>query len=229
MNQPHINKLRSRGHWRVVIRPANFIKERIPEILDLQPILEKVAVSLRGWDFPHIDHKSSPKIGDDWVEQAIDWERYVEFWRMYQSGQFLHLDGFKEDWAEQTVVLGGGTEWKAGSALTVVGTIFRFTEIFELASRLSVTAAGDQSMHISITLNGLKDRQLWSEDIMTRLGQSNSVATIDSFPFEQQCTQSELTAGAWELALKPALDLFQRFGWKVGIDTLRELQAQLRR
>ena len=61
-----------------------------------------------------MDGQSTPEVMDDWVGQGIDWENYVEYWRFYQSGQFLHLDGMKEDWMEQREMYDSGDRWPIG-------------------------------------------------------------------------------------------------------------------
>src|ERR671919_1952560 len=113
-------KIQTRGYWRVVIRPANFQQVRVKNVLDLKRILESSAVHFRGWDFPHVDYESDPEIGEDWVSQGIDWEMYVEYWRFYQSGQFLHLDGFKEDWLDGVRQLSVREKWPPRERLAVV-------------------------------------------------------------------------------------------------------------
>ena len=51
--QTVLEKIRARGHWRVVIRPTTFEGSHIPSYSDLFPIVEKNAVRIRGWGYPH--------------------------------------------------------------------------------------------------------------------------------------------------------------------------------
>src|SRR5438093_8765937 len=97
---PLLDKIKSHGHWRVVIRPFTFKKTRISEIKRLLPLLEKASVQLRGWDFPHIDRNDPPTIGLDYIGQECDWEDILEIWRFYQSGQFVHISGMRYDWLD---------------------------------------------------------------------------------------------------------------------------------
>ena len=229
MTESHIEKVRLRGHWRVVVRPTTFDEFRVENILNLPKILESCAVQLRGWDFPHIDHQTAPAIGTDSVSQNIDWEMYVEYWRFYQSGQFLHLDGFKEDWLDQREVLGGRDPWPIGERLAVMGTVFRFTEIFEFAARLSLSEAGDDATHIEISLNGLKDRLLWIDESRRAGFDSPRAATEDQYLFQREYSEAELAADTRNLALDPAMELFRRFRWDASLETLRSMQEELRR
>jgi hypothetical protein len=46
--------LRQVPHWLVTLRPTIYSKRRIPELGELQRLVRTSAVSLRGWNFPHI-------------------------------------------------------------------------------------------------------------------------------------------------------------------------------
>src|SRR5581483_8451600 len=96
-----LEDIQSRGHWRVVIRPSTFVDPRVPDIVTLKPILEKIAVRLRGWDYPHVDDRTPVHIDLDWIGQEFSWQDYLEIWRFYQSGQLIHIAGMMEDWHER--------------------------------------------------------------------------------------------------------------------------------
>ena len=78
-----------RPHWRVVVRPNEFDAERIPSLADCWSTVERSRVALRGWDYPHIDHENQAG-GEDWIASWIHWGLYIEYWRLFQSGQFVH-------------------------------------------------------------------------------------------------------------------------------------------
>src|SRR3989337_3033873 len=103
-----LEKIKSRGYWRVVIRPGRFVEKRIRDITVLYPIIQKTTVELRGWDFPHVDPHINPHIDVDWVGQESEWEEFLEIWRFYRSGQFVDLAGIPEDWRDQSKL------WPAG-------------------------------------------------------------------------------------------------------------------
>lgn len=46
--QAILDKIRTRGYWRVVIRPTSFDEDHIPDYADLFRIVEKNSVRLRG-------------------------------------------------------------------------------------------------------------------------------------------------------------------------------------
>ena len=128
-----IEKITSRGYWRVVIRPTEFSAERVKDIAALGPLVAANVVSLRGWNFPHVARTGS-SIGPDFIENQSEWNGYLEVWRFFQSGQFYVLRGMRSDWMLED----------HGKLLWTVHALYTFTEIFEFAARLATTAAGGE-------------------------------------------------------------------------------------
>ena len=218
-----LEKIKSRGHWRVVIRPGRFVEKRIPQISSLCPIVQKTAVQLRGWDFPHVDTHTKPHIDVVWVGQESEWQQFLEIWRFYQSGQFVDIAGIWEDWREKYDLAG-----KSGVLLGIGDTLFRFTEIFEFAARLALTEVGDEVMYIEITINGLAGRKLWDDSHDSGRVYKQYEASLQELPFRQELPRDELVAQPRELALRPAIELFARFGWTADAAALRDIQKKLR-
>lgn len=222
-----VKKIRSRGYWEVVIRPHMFVGKRLPVITGLYRLVERTSVNLRGWDFPHIDPHTEPHIDVDWIGQESQWENYLEVWRFYQSGQFFDILGMDEDWHDQSSLWPPSGDWRPGATFSVTDAVFRFTEIFEFGTRLQLAGAGDESVHIEVTAGGLKGRELVF-DVPGRVGLFRKrKASLDKLPYQVNLPQAELIANPRELALKPAIELFQRFDWDPSIDLLREIQSKL--
>lgn len=95
------DKIRSRGHWEVTIRPADFVADRVP-YTDLPEILSHVAVRFRGWPVPFVDHRERFLGDSDWIGQDIDagMVAHYEAWRLWMSGQFSQLRSVSADWGE---------------------------------------------------------------------------------------------------------------------------------
>src|SRR5689334_5627304 len=94
-----LSHIQSRGYWELVVRPETFVRERL-ELTALVPMLENVAIRMKGWDFPFVDPNKSPIIIGDRVEHGVTMESVLEYFRFYQSGQFIFLTGYREDWKE---------------------------------------------------------------------------------------------------------------------------------
>ncbi len=222
-----LNKIRSRGHWKVVIRPMTFVETRISSIASLRPIIEQTSVQLRGWDFPHIDPEAQIEIHESWIQQASEWFEFLEIWRLYQSGQFVDIVAIPSDWYDQSSH--GPRDWQVGTRLLIGDSLFTLTEIFEFASRLALTEAGDDPVYIDITLAGLTGRELFVGDPGRMPLISGRYKTeMSEFKRKLETPRSELLASARDLALTEALELFSHFGWNTTRDHLREWQDQLK-
>lgn len=216
-----LQKIHSRGYWRVVIRPGEFVEKRVQNIAQLPPILKQAAVRFRGWDFPHVKGESVV-IGLDHISQEFEWDDYLEILRFYQSGQFVHISGMVEDWIDRGRL---GIEPLPDKWLGVFGTVFRFTEIFELASRLALSEVGHHHMHIEIKLADLVGRILSLPVGFVAFGSYS--ASIQEFPQRFDIPQAELIGRNRELAIEAAAELFRRFGWDPDTSFLRERQDEL--
>ncbi len=220
-------KIRSRGHWNVVIRPASFVVDRIPyETLD--EIIPSVAVRMRGWPVPYANEGRHELLhGPDWVGQDVDAVAVAHFeaWRLFASGQFVQLRSVSADWRSE----GERTNVPAGlnSVIEVWEILYYLTEVFELAGRLALGPAGDETMVVSTELKHLENRGLV-------LGLQGRVPFLDpykarvpSLAFEVELSREGLVAGGRHAAAEMSRDYFLRFGWKPSVDQVLELQREL--
>ena len=106
-----LDLIKSRGHWRVEIRPTRFVPNRVERIAELYPLVERLSVRFRGWDYPHMDSRNGPHIDKDWVGQEFAWAHYKEIWRLYQSGKFIHVFALSEDWRDESDVWPAPPGW----------------------------------------------------------------------------------------------------------------------
>lgn len=224
-----IDKIKSRGYWKVIIRPSDFRNDRIPEFETLKHIITQASVSLRGWSFPHVSTNTEIQVGLDWVQQWVEWSDHVEAWRLYQSGQFVFYGSIRDDWWDISFWRQPGEDRKPGSILSVIDVVFHFTEIFEFAARLAMTDAGSEMMKICITLFGLKERQLRLDDPRRAGFDYPRIAHIESFLQEISALRQQLVAEPRLLALKASRELFVRFNWSPTIERLREVQNEIGR
>ena len=201
-----LEKIRSCGYWNIAIHPNEFVPERVDRVSKLYPILRNTSVRLRGWDFPHLNPMLDPRKEDDWIEQEFGGAPFLEIWRFYQSGQFVDVSSVPYDWNDSAL-------YKSGSIINVADSIYRLTEAFELAARLSLTEAGSLFMHVEIThanlsrrwldFNGIKDqysvrgcksKETCSPSKKTSL-RSNSLPTRKSWPWSRQRNFSSNSVG----------------------------------
>ncbi|MDW7681353.1 MAG: ATP-binding protein, partial [bacterium] len=92
-----LNKIHSTEYWGINIRPIKFEDEIIKTLTDARELIDKCGVLLRGWDYPHFTH-ADIKNGNNWIESHVEFEGHIEYWRLYQSGQFIHDFACVEDY-----------------------------------------------------------------------------------------------------------------------------------
>src|ERR671931_2326189 len=84
-------------HWRVNIRPVIYQEELIPSLAKCFETVEQTKVRLRGWDYPHLSTKNNQRCqGVNWAGSWSNFMGHNEYWRFYQSGQFIHLFSIRE-------------------------------------------------------------------------------------------------------------------------------------
>jgi hypothetical protein len=223
-----IDKIKSRGYWDVSIHPVSFVRDRLA-YEDLEQLLTRQTVRLRGWPVPYIDFREEVLRGDDWIGQDIDAEivAHYEAWRFFTTGQFNQLRSVSADWREgneATAVPSGFS-----SVIEVWEILFYVTEVFELAARLALTDAGDQRMTVDVRLAGLTDRALV-------VGQQNRApfvrphrTTMPSIERTATMTRDDLVANPRLHAAQLSREIFLRFGWNPPLEQLSAHQAELDR
>lgn len=202
-------KIKSRGYWKIVIRPSKFAEKRIPSLKDCVDIIRDNKVLLRGWDYPHYDFSKGPLLSDNYVEQSFCWEEHghIETWRYYQSGQFAHYLAVWEDWDKG---FKNQHNIRDPKVLSLIPSIGLLTEIFEFASRLGTKGYLGDSCEIIITLHDTKDRSLISlEGFLS----PNYVANLPEISYPVSLAVNDLIGNTDNHALDAAKHIFERFNW----------------
>lgn len=220
-----IAEIRTRGFWRLVVRPTRYDEVAVARN-ELEAILARSSVSLRGWDFPHISHREPVTREINGISQITRWEHYREYWKFFRSGQFIYLGGFADDWRDQSS-LWPGTYSETHRRLGFINTICRLTEMFEFSARLALTEAGGPAIQIEVELAGLSHRQFYMDG-------------RDRVPFhERPSMQEDRWATAWHgdrdelvsqrstLAVEPLTDLFDLYGLDIQPEVIEYHQQRL--
>ncbi len=226
---PVLQRIRERGYWRAVIRPGSFERERIP-FAALYPLLAQRVVRLRGWEFPQLEPYGEFDPGQDWIAHGSErYGMYLEYWRFYQSGQFVDFEAIAEDWRDQSVPGPVPADGASGRLLPIFETVYHLTEIFEFAARLALTDAygADHQMRVEILLSGLQGRQLYVDEPERRLRLTSKPAAIDGFPYAVDLRRDEIVGESRKLALRAAEQIFYRFQWQPTPGVLERMQDEL--
>jgi hypothetical protein len=220
-------KIKSKGYMTILIRSKDYKQDRISKLTDLFSIIQRASVDIRGWDLPHIVD-DRPRFGQNYIESFTDWSQYVEIWRFYQSGQFVHQSGYFLDWTDQSYFKGLiPPGWTNGTVIGLGYIVGRFTEVYELTSRLAQSPAGGSEMEIKINFKNLNNRQLINDNTQGMPLIRNYKASIDSYPHYAVITKEKLMMNARELALVGAYEFIQRFGMDPHKNLLQGIQQQI--
>ncbi len=224
-----VEKIKSRGYTRVNLRPTQYAKP-IEKLTDCERLVREHSVRLRGWDYPHYPQRRDEQSGLDkqehYVQGWIDWGLHVEFWRMYQSGQFLHYEAFPEDWDDQHPWLKG--QLKAETKIGVGGTvIYGLTEIFEFFRRLALTGLYGDGVDIDVEYFGLQNRELWVDDPGRHPFFEPKISKTDAFRWQKRVSHNDLLTKSKEMALETIGELVYLFDWEdVSLDAIGAQQDE---
>lgn len=224
-------------HWRVNYRPSTYVAGKLPTLGECWELLQKTTVRFRGWAFPHIPPRDSERdYGDTWIAGWSHYRSHVEYWRFYQSPQFLYLGNLREvtDPAYSSELRNAMT-LHADSAsdlqsvrgfLSLTNSIYTITEFFEFAARLAQAGVYVDPITIDISIKGIAGFMLAAD--RNKVWSSDYIARQPDLRYETTLAPAELVASAAEHAVRCAVWLFERFGWvKPNLDAIRTDQQQL--
>lgn len=212
-------------HWRVLFRPITFESERIPSIGKLWEIVNHNQVRIRGWDFPQTGRYEEQETGTTWIGCWSDFMGHFEYWRFYQSSQFIYLSSvrektetrwdtkLREDFISHQKYLDSNQRDNIPGFFSVDNFIYTVTEFFEFAARLCQTGIYSEPVEITIELHNILGFILTS-DWWKRPLRSLYRATQDDLGKTWKYEPSELIAQSNEASLNTIVWFFERFGWR---------------
>lgn len=225
-----IKKIKSRGYWKISVRPTVYNKERINNLIDCRDIIARNAVRLRGWPFPFIaktnDKTSGILPGEHHYESWVDWDIHKELWRFYQSAQFITLRGLWEDWYKERGNIDYYDSLGEIDRLGVFHTLYFLTEIFEFLNRMVISSIYKGSILVSVELCNIKGRILWIDDPnrlpLWEIRKTGATSII----FSKVFSDNEIKEKGREIAIESSLYFFQRFDWNPENELLKEAQRK---
>lgn len=227
-----IEKIKSRGYWRVNFQPIT-AAVRLDSMQKCKEIVEKNAVNLRGWDFPHIPSRDDETTGSstsgNYYEGWTDWSNYKEFWQMYKSGQFLSYLALREDWFEESLTASSWAERiKPMTSLSILNSvIYEITEVFEFLSRLTSSGLYEEGVLVNMSLNNIENRELWIED-QARISFSYPRKTkAKELVFNKEYSKEDVINDSKKLANSMILEIFDAFGWNPSSEQISTDQEKI--
>ena len=211
-------------HWRVNFRPSTYDDNLISTLTKCFEIVERNKVSLRGWDFPHLSRRDEEKgQGNNWIASWSQFMGHYEYWRLYQSGQFLYLGAVREvtetEWKKKLeadmkshLSYMREIDWgKIPGFISIVNFVYNITEVYEFAARLCQAQVYSDALTIKIELTGIKGFVLSAP--WDRVWHSYYSATEDHLATTKEIATHSLVASSKEGAMKSIAWFFERFGW----------------
>jgi hypothetical protein len=151
----------------------------------------------------------------------------VEYWRFYQSTQFLYLGAVREmspEWHDnlkRTFRPLNGAPVDIPGFVSIVNLIYTMTEFFEFPTRLCQAGLYQGTLTVTVEMHGIRGFALTTDDPRRhwhRLCQS----TEDTLQKTWRISSTDLIASSNEHSLDAMVWFFERFGWRdVSRDALR--------
>lgn len=222
-------------HWRITYRPETYDEQRIKSLSECLEVVSQHRVRLRGWDFPYVPSEGQERAyGSRWVAAWSNFMGHLEYWRFYQSTQFIYLGSVREvtesDWGKKLRrtqhFIDRQDVSDAPGFLSLVNFVYNVTEIFEFAARLSQAGVYFEPLELAIKLTGINGFILAADP--DRAWPNAYSASESELTFRQTLTPAELVANAPDLAVNCTVWFFERFGWlNPNISAIRTDQQRL--
>ncbi|SRR5216683_502378 len=232
MKVGQLDRIRSRGYWRINFQPRLLVETK-SSLSECRDIVERNAVSLRGWQYPYVPVKQDDQQGSlpsgEFFEAWIDWWNHIEYWRSYRSRQFLHYIALREDWfAESDWDKELAKKILPGRAIGTARTIWQITEIFEFLSRLGRNDVYPSGAIVSLTLENTEGRQLWVDDPQRMPFLDEKKTGAARIEIKRELLPSEFSVQGAEIARSVIVELFDHFDWTgISQENIRTQQEQL--
>lgn len=225
-------------HWRVDLRPEIYEAELIPSIADCYATIEKTRLRLGGWEFPYLSpHRNQRQQGNNWIASGVDFAGHLEYWRLYQSGQFLHLSAVREcrdalwrkeleDAMKQILNHITTFDWsKVTGYVDIQNLNCTISEIFEFAARLSQHGIYEGTVTIRVELKNSRGLLLAARP--GRFWNLDCIATEENLGRAWDVRGDALVARVAEHALEATRWFLERFGWvNPNMDALKKDQER---
>ncbi len=214
-------------YWTVLYRPDTYSIERIPSLSECVKLVEKARVQLRGWDFPHLamreDSSNGTIRGSQWIGSWANFMGSIEYWQLFQSGQFVHFAAVREtterqwrDKLQQQTISHlrhmRDVDWDTiPGYISLVNLVYTITEYFEFAARICQAGVYQGNIDITIGLHGAKGYLLTTD--WDRMWTQYCPASSNDLDKSWQVSSEALLAGSAEHSLKAISWVCECFGW----------------
>jgi hypothetical protein len=174
--------------------------------------------------------KSEYKVsGEEWVGSWVHFMDHVEYWRLFQSAQFLHLHSVREaqnrEWMAQLLARAmDRSQLQSPRALSVENVLYTFSEIFEFAARLAQRDLFDEALRLDIAIIGIRHFVLVAD--FGRAWDGGYFARQNTSRRSWEMATADLVAGSAEYSLEATGWFFRECGFESSMDVFKPEQAR---
>lgn len=227
-----INNIKNGPHWRISFQPNEYEEKAINSLSKCMEIIEKNQIRLRGWPYPYISPSDKGREnGTNWVSSWAD-RVQLEYWRFYQSTQFIHLFSLSEENHEFKEKLESNLKFhtehdlsKVEGYLSFLNTIYTITEIFEFLIRLILSDVYKEVIFITIELFHINNFVI--SDTEGRIIDIHKYSQDKPIKVEYQNEVKVILAKGSEISLNLILELFDQFSYTPPKEIVKEDQRIL--
>jgi hypothetical protein len=223
-----IDKIRRRGWWSFIVRPARDRSPRFTSVAAMGEVIRGAAAESRGWRFPRLYNDLQPQRHSDCIEQQSQQGEWIEAWRFHLDGHFMWMGGYPSDWADDAWYRGMPENWRPGSELGVSEVLSPLALAFEFAGRLASQGHLGDHINSAVLFTGLAGRRL-TMDLRDRSDFSWArIASTASLPWELEAPTSTFISKVADYPCEIGARLFEMFHWDVDADWCRKIVEQVR-
>lgn len=235
-NLPLLEKIKSRAYWRVEIRPTVYEATRLQDMQAMEKAINVASVSLRGRPYPafRVDDLQKTYKGT-WLEGQLDRDYFKEFWRLYQSAQWIHYLIALTAWMPKAKLFRDRWPQPADRAgfIHITDTLCTITEILRFAVGLAEQHLLDPDLYMSIQFCNTKGYALYESSFDSPFSwyEPDRLVSKTDDPIKQELAMpaARLRSVADEKALAIASGIFAGFDLVVTPDHKRLLAAKQRK
>jgi len=238
MSSELVTTIKAGPHWRVVLRPGEFVPNRLKTLTECYSIIQQTNVKLRGWSFPRLSHRDTERgQGPNWIASWSDFEDHKEYWRLYQSGQFAFIALVRETsprWREKLVKDTKSHLFhrkdinveRIPGFFSIPNFVYNVTEYFEFATRLCQKGIYRGEVSVTVQLHNIEGFTLTTN--WDRSWDIHCAATTLFLGKTWRVAADELVADSASASLSAVCWFFERFGWiDPNIKALKKDQEEL--
>ena len=228
---PRMERILSRGYWRIIIRPTHYKKDKIKDMKECEAALKRNLVSIRGVGYPPMNSRET-HTKEDYVKSSQDYMSLIYMWWFFQSAQLVHYIACREDYEidnQNSEELNIPGSYPSENYFDVMGTLYLITEIYEFAAHMAYDGILTPSVEITLELMGMQNRQLFAWEPIWGFNQI-CICKENRIDFSKIYCSDELINNAHEHALDACMALFKNFNESgISKDILRLKQKQFLR